>query len=114
MKNILIINTNKGDKMKIKEAYDLDTVFGDLKERVIWSNNPLLSVGDIVLITNSNCEFDYDSIDWAFVENPIYTFVVNLELIDTDFSNYEVEKSNNGGKYAFASCRVLEIIEGGY
>ncbi len=100
--------------MKVKESLDLESVFGDLDKRVIWSNNPFLSEGDFIVIPNSNCEFEYDSIEQTFVESAIYTFVVDLEIIDVDLSNYIPEKSSNGGNYGFASCKVCRIIEEGY
>ena len=100
--------------MKVKESLDLESIFGDLSRKVIWSNDSLLSEGDFVVIPNSNCEFEYDSIEQKFVESTIYAFVVDLEIIDVDLTNYIPEKSSNGGKYGFASCKVRKIIEEGY
>jgi len=44
----------------------------------------------------------------------MYAFIVDLELLNVDLSNYEPSKSNNGGCYAFAECRVKKILERGY
>lgn len=100
--------------MKVKEIMDLEHIFGDLGSRVIWSNNPLLQVNDEITIVNSNCEFEYDSILRQFDKGLIYGFVVELELIEVDLSEYEPTKSNNGGGYAFAHCKVVKILEEGY
>ena len=40
--------------------------------------------------------------------------VCELEIIETDLTEYRPEKSNNGGAYAFAECGVNKIIEKSY
>ena len=101
--------------MKVKEAYDPETIFGDLSEKIVWSNDSILMTDDIITITNNNCEFDFDSISGEFLTEPAYfCFKVELEILKVDTSNYVPEKSNNGGCYAFAQCKVVKILEEGY
>lgn len=101
--------------MKVKEGLNPETIFGDLNEKTVWSNNSILMTDDIITITNSNCEFPFDCMTGKFLDEPAYFgFIVELELIETDLSGYIPEKSNNGGAYAFAKCRVKKIIEEGY
>lgn len=99
--------------MRIKETNPED-VFGDLTRKTIWSNNPLLNVGDVVTITNSNCELEYDCIEREFRKGLIYGFICELDLLNVDLSEYLPGESNSGGRYAYAECRVKKIIERGY
>lgn len=100
---------------KTYEALNPETIFGDLQGRIIWSNDSILLTDEIVSITNSNCEMPFDNISGQFVsEPPYFCFKVDLEMVEYDTSNYIPEKSNNGGCYAFADCRVIRIIEEGY
>ena len=100
--------------MKVKEAFNPETIFGDLSRKTIWTDDPILMTDEIVTIVNSNCEFEYDAVKAAFVNDLMYAYIVELELLETDLSNYVPEKSNNGGCYAFAECKVKKIIEKGY
>ena len=100
--------------MKVKETYDPETVFGDLSRKTIWTDDPLLEPGQTVRITSSICEWEYDSIQKKFNKKLMYAFIVDLELLKMDLSDYVPERSNNGGCYAFADCRVKKIIEKGY
>lgn len=99
--------------MKVKET-NPETVFGDLSRKTIWTDDPVIMTDEIVTIVNSNCEFEFDAVKGAFVNDLMYAFIVELELLETDLSEYVPEKSNNGGKYAFAECKVKKIIERGY
>lgn len=73
--------------------------------------------GSIILLPNRNCEFRYDSVLGVFYTplpaELMFDFVIKGEIIDTDLSDYVPEKSNNGGKYGFATVKVLEILEFG-
>ena len=100
--------------MKVKDNYNLEEIFGDLNHKVIWSDHPVIRKNDTITITNSNCEFEYDSKKGCFEQDLMYAFIVDLELLNADLSNYEPAKSNNGGCYAFAECRVKKILERGY
>ena len=100
--------------MKVKETYDPETVFGDLSRKTIWTDDPILMTDEIVTIVNSNCEFEFDCVDGAFKQDLLYAFIVDLELLNADLSNYEPAKSNNGGAYAFAECKVKKVIEKSY
>ena len=64
---------------------------------------------DIIEITNTNCEFDFDSYLGRFSNDNLKSFEVELEIIDQDLSNYIDNKSNNGGAYAFALARIKNI-----
>ena len=100
--------------MKVKEAFNPETVFGDLSRKLIWTDNPMLSAGDSVTIVNSNCELEYDCYKATFCNDLMYAYLVDLELLEVDLSGYVPEKSNNGGCYAYAECKVKKIIEKGY
>ena len=97
--------------MKVKEATNLENIFGDLSRKTIWTDDPILMTDEIITITNSNCEFEFDAVKGAFVNDLMYAYIVELELLETDLSTYVPEKSNNGGYYAFAECKVKKIIE---
>lgn len=99
---------------KVKEAFNPETIFGDLSRKLIWTDDPLLEPNQTVKIPNSNCEFEYDAVNMKFNKNLMYAFICDLELLKVDLSEYVPEKSNNGGAYAFAECRVKKIIERGY
>ena len=90
-------------------------LFGDLKEYHVWSDTPELNPEDHVTIVNSNCEFTYDNITGTFENHDLmYCYICELEIIETDLSQYEVSKSNNGGAYAFAECKVTRVLEKTY
>ena len=99
--------------MKVKET-NPETIFGDLNRKTIWTDDPMLEPGQHIKITNSNCEFEYDSIQMKFNKNLMYAFIVDLELLSVDLTGYVPDKSCNGGAYAFAECKVKKIIERGY
>lgn len=93
-------------------------LFGDLKEHPVWSNEENLQVGDHISLVNSSCEFEYDNITGTFHSHGgyelMYCYICELELLETDLSEYIPSKSNNGGAYAFAECRVKKILEKTY
>ena len=100
--------------MKIKENLDVENIFGDISQKLIWTDNPMLNVGDEITITNSNCEFEFDVSKNEFSRNLMYAYIVDLDIIDIDIKDYVPEKSNNGGCYAFATCKIKKILEKGY
>ena len=97
---------------------DLETaidVFGDFRNKfIISSDMPTLNVGDEVTLVNSNCGFEFDNITGTFNKDLYYYYIVDLELISTDYSEYEPNKSTNGGKYAYATCKVGKVHEKSY
>lgn len=99
---------------KVKDNYNLEKVFGDLNHKIVWTDDTTLLEDEIITITNSNCEFEFDCVDGAFKQDLLYAFIVDLELLNADLSNYEPAKSNNGGAYAFAECKVKKVIEKSY
>lgn len=98
----------------VKECLNPEHIFGDLSNFVIKTNfNDYVKVGQIVSIVNSNCEWDYDCITNTF-EPTMYAFIVDLDLIEVDLSDYAPSLSNNGGRYAYAEAIIKEIKEEGY
>ena len=90
-------------------------LFGDLKQYEVWSDTEDLKPEDTVMLVNSNCEFIYDNITGTFENHDLmYCYICELEIINTDLSGYEPSKSNNGGAYAFAECRVVKVLEKTY
>lgn len=88
---------------------DLIDIFGTFTNRVIASDVENLKEGEIITLVNSNCEFEYDSVLGCFNNNLYYYYIVDLEPVDVDLSNYKLEKSNNGGAYGFCTCRVAKV-----
>ena len=77
----------------------------------VWTDESKLKAGQTVTITNSNCEFEYDNVRGCFENNLLHCFICDLQIIDVDLSGYNPDKSNNGGDYAFAECKVLKVGE---
>ena len=100
--------------MKVVEAFNPEDIFGDLSRRLIWTDNPALTTGEVVSIVNSNCELEFDACKGAFEQDLMYAYIVDLELVETYMREYVPAKSNNGGCYAYADCRVKKIHEKGY
>ena len=96
--------------MKVKEYYQeaLD-VFGDLNNYLLATDEDMVNEGDIVTLVNENCEFEFDNVRGCFENNLLHYFKVDLDLLECDYSNYDFNKSNNGGKYAFCTCKVLKV-----
>ena len=99
---------------KVKDNLNIEEIFGDLNHKIVWTDDTTILEDEIITITNSNCEFEFDCVDGSFKQDLMYAFIVDLELLNVDLSNYEPSKSNNGGCYAFAECRVKKILERGY
>ena len=79
------------------------------KKYVLTTDEEEVNVGDTVTLVNSNCEFEFDNVTGNFANNLLYYFIVDLKILESDLSDYEVSKSNNGGKYAFAEAEVLKV-----
>ena len=71
-------------------------IFGDLTGYILSTDEDELNVGDKVTLVNSNCEFEFDNVRGCFENNLYYYFIVDLELLEADYSNYKRSKSNNG------------------
>ena len=101
-----------GNEINLQEAVE---IFGDFRHKfVIATDEEEVVQGMTVELVNRNCEFEFDNVAGAFEMDLLYYFVVDLKLLNVDYSNYEVDKSNNGGKYAFAECEVLKVYEKSY
>lgn len=95
--------------------YSIDEIFGDVDNFIIRTNYPNeIQKGENIIITNSNCEFEWDCITGCFDEDIHYAYIVDLEIVDVDLRDYVPEKSNNGGAYAYADAIIHEIKESGY
>ena len=98
----------------VKEIYNLENIFGDLSDFIIKTNYPNeIKVGQTITIVNNNCEWDYDCIAHSFSPT-LYAYIVDLDLVDYDLSDYAPKLSNNGGCYAYATAVIKEIKEIGY
>ena len=99
---------------KIKN-YTNEEIFGDLENFIIRTNSPEeIKEGANIRIVNSNCEFEYDSINNSFDDELYHAFVVDINIIKTDVEDYVPSKSNNGGCYAFADAVIMKVKERGY
>lgn len=99
---------------KVKDNLNIEEIFGDLSRKIVWTDSSELKKGDIITIVNNNCEFEFDVVKNRFEENLLYAYIVNLNLLNTDLKEYEPSKSNNGGAYAFAECKIKKVIERSY
>lgn len=101
----------KFSKAELRMAED---IFGNFRDMNIATDEEFLKKGDRVTLVNSNCEFEFDTVRGVFEKDLLYFFNVRLELLEVDYSNFEPDKSNNGGKYAFAECRVVKVYDRTY
>ena len=101
-------------KFTKQELRMVEDVFGNLQDYNLATDEEIVKTGDFVTLVNNNCEFEFDNVRAVFEDNLLYIFNVKLELLEVDYSNFEPDKSNNGGKYAFATCRVVEVYERSY
>ena len=101
-------------KAEVRMAED---VFGDFNRFEAWTDDHIQE-GDFIVMVNSNCEFELDNRTGNFTgknfNSLIKCFVCKLELKDVDYSNFVPEKSNNGGCYAFATAKVVKILDETY
>ena len=98
----------------IYETWNLENIFGDLSNFIIRTNfKDKIKVGETVKVVNPSCEFEYDSISQVFVPTT-YTYVVDVDLVETDLSNYNPHKCKKDGAYAYATVIIKEIKEEGY
>ena len=101
-------------KFTKQELRMVEDVFGNLQDYNLATDEEIVKTGDFVTLVNNNCEFEFDNVRAVFEDNLLYIFNVKLELLEVDYSEFEPDKSNNGGKYAFATCRVVEVYERSY
>ena len=98
----------------VKEAFNLENIFGDISNFVIRTNfKKDIKVGSVISIVNPNCEWEYDCVLSSF-EPTMYAYIVDLDIIETDLSDYAPKLSNNGGCYAYAKAVINEIKEESY
>lgn len=93
---------------------NIEDVFGKLTGRWICTDAESVNAGDEVTLVNSNCEFEFDNVFGVFQTDLLHYFLVDLELVKTDYTNYKRSKSNNGGCYAYATCKVVKVYDKSY
>ena len=97
-----------------RESFNLENIFGDLSNFIIRTNfKDRIKVGRTIKIVNPTCEWEYDCISGSFAST-MYAYIVDLDLIDSDLSDYAPKLSKNGGCYAYATAVIKEIKEIGY
>lgn len=92
----------------------INEVFGSMHKYIISTDKDDLNVGDYVCLVNSNCEFEFDNVAGCFEDNLLHYFICDLEPRDLDLSNYDRSKSNNGGAYAYLTCKVKKVYNKTY
>ena len=98
----------------IYETLNLENIFGDLSNFIVKTNfKDKIKVGETITIVNPSCEFEYDSISQEFVPTT-YAYVVDVDLVETDLSDYNPLKCKKDGAYAYATVVIKEIKEEGY
>ena len=100
--------------MKKSELRMATDIFGDLHKYIISTDAEEIGVGDEVTVVNSNCEFEFDNYFGVFSNNLYYRYIVDLEIVSVDYSEFVPDKSNNGGCYAYATCNVVKVYEKSY
>ena len=99
--------------MKKNELRMAGDVFGNLEHYHCWTDDKI-TVSDEVTLVNSNCEFEYDNKLAKFEPNLMKCYICKLELLETDYTDFVPDKSNNGDAYAFATCKVVKVLEETY
>ena len=86
-------------------------IFGEMEDYPLTTDTPPedINIDEDIYLVNSNCEFEYDNIAGAFQKDLLYCIICDLEFIESDLSEYQVNKSNNGGAYAYAKARIKKI-----
>jgi len=88
-------------------------VFGNLNKRQCWTDD-IIKKDDEIMLVNSNCEFEFDTKLAVFQSDLMRCYICKLELLETDYNQFIPDKSNNGGAYAYATARVVEVLEETY
>ncbi|WP_299523198.1 hypothetical protein [uncultured Methanobrevibacter sp.] len=82
-----------------------------MKSKVVEVNynevNKKPAVGDIVSTTTS--AFDYNGVTHGFEETNTTITVVGV-LVDSDYSEYDENKSRNGGCYGYDFYKIVEVL----
>ena len=93
-----------------------EQIFGSMDGYILATDaDPqTVKVGQECYIVNRNCEFEYDNITGDFQKDLMYYIICDLEFVESDLSEYEPSKSNNGGAYAFATCKIKKIKDINY
>lgn len=91
-----------------KNKKEENQLFNDGVYTVYSEKIDQLKPGDIIYLTSS--ELDYDCIYGCFMNNLRKHRDVEVEIIYEDLSEYVPEKGRNGGCYAYASAKVIDII----
>ena len=100
--------------MKKNESRMATDIFGNLKKTVISTDAENIRAGDEITLVNNNCEFEFDNVFGVFSNDLYFKYIVDLELISTDYSEFVPDKSNNGGCYAYCTCKVVKVYEKSY
>lgn len=93
--------------MPILFIFNGDNMFEDGLYTVYSNSN--INVGDEIELTTS--KFDYDVVEERFNNNLEHCYIVVVEIVDEDLTNYEWERSRYGGAYGYATAKVLEVEE---
>lgn len=100
--------------MKKNELRMATDIFGNLHKTIISTDAEAVRVGDEITLVNSNCEFEFDNVFGVFSNDLYFKYIVDLEIVNVDYSEFVPDKSNNGGCYAYATAKVTKVYEKSY
>lgn len=83
----------------------------EIKRIQIWGKpeEDVFEVGDVVETTTS--EFEFNNVSGQFERNLTWLGEVKGRKVASDYSNFDVGNSCNGGCYGFDSFKIIEIVD---
>ena len=96
-------NTKTGSE-KMTELTKIDIYANPLED--------LFNVGDEISTTTS--EFPYNSLTHCFDSQATYMGTVLAKYEESDYSEYDPDKCNNGGCYGYDYYTIVEVLEREY
>lgn len=67
-----------------------------------------IKTGDLIYLTTS--DFEWDCVYGCFINNLRGSIDVRVEILNEDLSEYVPGKHSDGGCYAYATARVVEVL----
>ena len=87
-------------------------LFGSMTDYHLWTDTEpeLVNVGDKVTLIDGS-EGNYDNIKGCFEENLLYCIICDLNFLESDLSEYSLEKSKDNSGHAYATATIKQIKE---
>ena len=94
---------DKRDKELIESLFNKVTYNGLVKIKA-----EEIKTGDLIYLTTS--DFEWDCGYGCFINNLRGSIDVRVEILNEDLSEYVPGKHSDGGCYAYATARVVEVL----